>query len=287
MTDQQDLAAAPAYRETMEKLEKIKHVSARGTDYWRAREIYQILGYAEWRNFEMLIQRAKEASDGVKIPAENHFVATNKMVGLGSGAARRVSDLFLTRWACYLIAMNGEPSKPEIAAAQAYFAVQTRRMELRDQEDAQLAHDERRLELRERVTQSAKRVSRAAANAGVRSSSQGIFHDRRYRGLYNASLKELKQKKGVGDKENLMDRAGPMELSANDFQMNLAAEVIDREKIQDEARAIQRNHDVAVRVRKVIEESGSTLPEDLPIEPPIRVVKQRVKSARKKLPKPD
>lgn len=286
MADEHDLTAAPAYRATMETLEKMKRVSARGTDFWRAREIYETLGYAEWRNFETLIQRAQEASGGAGIDPENHFVATTKMVELGSGAARRVPDLFLTRWGCYLIAMNGEPSKPEIAAAQAYFAVQTRRMELRDQEDAQLAHDQRRLELRERVTESAKEVSRVAQEAGVRNSSQGIFHDRRYRGLYDAPLKEIKRKKGIDDKESLMDRAGPMELSANDFQMNLAAEVIARENIKSEAQAIQRNYDVAARVRRVIQDSGSKLPEDLPIEPPIREIEHRVK-ARKNLPKPD
>lgn len=287
MVTNQDLSAAPAYRATMEKLKEMMHVSARGTDYWRAREIYETLGYAQWRNFETALQRAQEACEGVGVDPANHFVATSKMVELGSGAARHVPDFFLTRTACYLIAMNGEPSKPEIAAAQAYFTVQTRRMELRDQEDTQLAHDERRLELRERVTESAKLVSSVAAAAGVRSSSQGLFHDRRYRGLYKAPLKEVKRKKGIGEKENLMDRAGPMELSANDFQMNLAAAVIDREKIKSEQQAIQRNYEVAARVRRVIEESGSMLPEDLPVEPPIREIEQRVKRVRKKLPKPD
>jgi DNA-damage-inducible protein D len=286
MDSSNDLTAVPAYHATMERLEQLKHVSARGTDYWRAREICDVLGYVEWRNFEIVLQRAIEACEGVGVRPPNHFVETTKMVILGSGAERRVPDFFLSRSASYLIAMNGDPSKPEIAAAQAYFAVQTRRMELRDHEDAQLAHDQRRLELRGRVTESAKRVSKVAQNAGVRNSSQPFFHDARYRGLYNAPLKDVKQKKGLTEKENLMDRAGPMELSANDFQMNLAAQVIEREGINQEPQAIARNREIAARVRHVIAETGSILPEDLPVEPPIKMIEARLKGS-KTLPKPD
>jgi DNA-damage-inducible protein D len=207
------------------------------------------------------------------------------MVVLGSGAKRNVVNYFLSRAACYLIAINGDPSKPEVAAAQAYFAVQTRRMEIRDQQGQALSEDQRRLELRSRVKTSFKRVSAAAKGAGVGNHMQPIFHDARYRGLYGAPLKAVRRKKGIPEAENMLDRAGPLELSANDFQMNLAAEVITREGIQGEQRAIDTNEAVGTRVRKVIEESGSPLPEDLPVEPPIKEVETRVKT-RNKLPKP-
>ena len=267
------LEAAPAYRQTMDRLRALKRVTPKGVDYWIAREVCEVLGYT-WEGFGAVLDRAQAACAGNGADPANHFRRTSKMVRLGSGAERKIADFFLSRGACDLIAMNGDPAKPEIAAAQAYFAVQTRRMEIRDEADEQLVNDLRRLELRGRVTEAVKKVSAIAQAAGVRNSSQPFFHDARYRGLYNAPLKEVKRKKGLLDKENLMDRAGPMELSMNDFQMNLAADVIAREKIsKNEPRAIARNRQVAERVRAVVAESGGTPPENLPAEPPIKEAK--------------
>jgi DNA-damage-inducible protein D len=284
MTEPIDLTVMPAYRSTMERLETLKHVTATKKEYWLAREIYPALGYT-WEGFEGVITRAMDACSGVGIAAENHFRHTSTMVVLGSGAKRNVVNYFLSRAACYLVAINGDPSKPEVAAAQAYFAVQTRRMEIRDQQEQALSEDQRRLELRRRVKTSLERVSEAAKGAGVRNRMQPIFHDARYRGLYGAPLKAVRRKKGIPEAENMLDRAGPLELSANDFQMNLVAEVITREGIRGEQRVIDTNETVGARVRKVIEESGSPLPEDLPIEPPIKEIETRVR-ARNKLLKP-
>jgi DNA-damage-inducible protein D len=268
----------------MERLEALKHLTTTEKEYWLAREIYPALGYT-WEGFEGVITRAMDACSGVGILPENHFRHTSTMVVLGSGAKRNVVNYFLSRAACYLVAINGDPSKPEVAAAQAYFAVQTRRMEIRDQQEQALSEDQRRLELRRRVKTSLERVSEAAKGAGVRNRMQPIFHDARYRGLYGAPLKAVRRKKGIPEAENMLDRAGPLELSANDFQMNLVAEVITREGIRGEQRVIDTNETVGARVRKVIEESGSPLPEDLPIEPPIKEIETRVR-ARNKLLKP-
>jgi DNA-damage-inducible protein D len=284
MTEGADITVTPAYRSTMERLEALKHVTATKKEYWLAREIYPALGYT-WEGFEGVIKRAMDSCSGVGILPENHFRHTSTMVVVGSNAKRNVVNYFLSRAACYLIAINGDPSKPEVAAAQAYFAVQTRRMEIRDEQEQALSEDQRRLELRGRVKTSFKRVSAAAKEAGVRNRMQPVFHDARYRGLYGAPLRAVRQKKGLPEAENLLDRAGPLELSANDFQMNLAAEVITREGVRGEQRAIDINETVGARVRKVIEESGSPLPEDLPVEPPIKEIETRVKAGNK-LPKP-
>jgi DNA-damage-inducible protein D len=268
-----ELTDLPAYRSTMDRLEQAKRISRLGEDYWYAREIMPVLGYETWRRFEETLERARASLIGNGIDPSHHFAETGKMVELGSASQRRLVDYYLSRAACYLVAMNGDPSKPEIAAAQAYFAIQTRRMEV---EDA-LSEDEKRLNLRDKVRQSHKRVSRVAQQAGVRSHMQGVFHDARVQGLYGMSLKDLKAARGLNPGEQIFDRAGPLELSANDFRMNLAADVIRKENVQGEQPAIRRNKEVAVRVRNTITQSGGTLPEKLPLAPPIREVEKRLR----------
>ncbi len=275
------LVGMPAYRQTIEQLERIKRVTGDGTEYWMARDVGPILGYAAWREFEAVIARARDAFAGNRVDASHHIVLTHKMMGLGNSGQRRLDDHFLSKAACYLIAMNGDPSKPVIAAAQAYFVIQTQRME----QVEELSEDAKRLALRDKVKQSVKRVSGVAQEAGVRSQMQGVFHDARYQGLYGMGLRELKRFKGLKDNEQLFDRAGPLELSANDFQMNLAADVIKREKIKGEQAAIARNKTVATHVRNTITQSQGTLPEKLPLEPPIKEVQKRLK-AQGKLPPP-
>jgi DNA-damage-inducible protein D len=266
----QELEKLPEYQATMEKLEVVKHTTSTGKDFWRAREINVILGYPAWREFEAVIERAKTACEGAQLPAANHFVPTHTMMEVGKGAQRQGDDYFLSRAGCYFIAMNGHPSKPEIAAAQAYFAIQTRRMEIADQRAA----DQQRLDMREKVTESFKKVAGVAQDAGV--VRQGIFHDARYRGLYGMPLRDVKRKKGVSEKENVLDRAGALELSANDFQMLLAAEVISTKGIQGEAAATSINERVGRQVRETMKKEGATLPESLPIEPPIAEVRKRL-----------
>ncbi len=232
--------------------------------------------------FEGVIERAREAMTKIGVDASQQIVGTNKRVGR-TGTPHR-ADFFLTRGACYLVAMNGDPSKSEVAAAQAYFATQTRKME--QQEEPQ-SDDVKRLELREKVTGSMKKVSGVAQAAGVESSRQGIFHVQRYLGLYNARSAEVKAAKGLKRDENLFDRAGPLELSAHDFQMNLAADIISKEGVRGDKAAIQKNLEVAQQVRKTIAESGGTMPEALPLTEHIANVRKRVTGRRTKaLPKP-
>lgn len=277
-----DLSTTSEYRETIQRLEEAKHLSAEGGEFWLAREIHAVLGYQTWDKFEPVVDRAAAALHANGIDPSHHIAQTSKMMEVGGGALREGVDYFLSRAACRLIAMNGDPTKPQIAASQAYFLVQTHRMEIEEQR----ADDEKRLELREKVAQSHRLVSGVAQEAGVSSRMQGVFHDARYQGLYGMSLKEVKVRKGLSEKEQLYDRAGAMELSANDFQMNLAAEVIQKEGIKGEARTIQRNKAVAADVRRVMREQGATLPENLPLVEPIAAVRKREK-ARKKIAKPN
>lgn len=260
------------YQSTMSRLEGAKRTSSRGTDFWFAREIQELLGYDDWRNFAGVVERAATSLQSAGVSPSHHIVETTTMMGVGKSAQRRAADFFLSRAACYLIAMNGDPAKVEIAAAQAYFAVTTRAKEVEDE----IGPDEKRLELREKVTDSFKAVSRAAHNAGVPSPKLGVFHDARYQGLYGASRRDVMRSKGLGEKDNPFDRMGALELSANDFQMNLAAETMRSEGIKGEAAAIRKNKQVAEKVRKTMIDSGSPPPEELPVAEPIKNVRKRL-----------
>ena len=272
-----DLPQDIEIQHTMTCLEELRRKSSRGAEFWFAREIQGVLGYAGWRNFEKVIHRARSSMKTNGVPPSHHIVEVNKMVGVGKGGRSHEGDFFLSRAACYLIAMNGDPSKLEIAAAQSYFAVQTRAREI----ESTLTEDEKRLELREKVKKSFKAVSGAAKEAGVENSKQPIFHNARYQGLYGMSGKDMKTTKGIEQADNPFDYMGALELSANDFQMNLATETLHTEDIQGEVKAILKNREVAKKVRKTMIESGSRPPEELPISEPIKSVAKRLGSKTK------
>lgn len=265
-----ELQKTPMYRHTMHRLEQEKRTTSQGDEYWLAREIYKILGYAEWDSFQAVIVRAETAITNNGGDPSHHIRHTTKMVGLGGGAKRRVPEAFLSRGACYLIAMNGDPSKPEIAGAQQYFAIQARTAELAQNE----AVDRKRIELREKVKEATKRVSNVAKDAGVE--RYALFHNARFQGLYNMNKSEVDRVKGLQG-ENLFDRAGALELAAHEFQMQLAATKIVNEGISGEEKAIAANLEVAKDVRRTVSKQGVEL-EKLPLErEPIREVQKRLK----------
>ena len=274
---------AQPHRHTMERLEAAKRVTEDGIDYWFARDIGPILGYPTWQNFEPAITRAEEALRASGRDPSHQIMPTHRMMERGGGAQTEGRDYFLTRGASYLIAMNGEPSKPEVAAAQIYFAAKARQMEVIEEKSA----DQKRLDAREKVSVAHRLVSGVAQDAGVQSRMQAVFHGARFQGLYRMTRAEVAAAKGLRDGENLLDRAGALELSMHEFQMNLAAEVIAKEGIKSQQGAIDRNKRVAAEVRQAVINSRGRAPEDIAVEPEsISAVKKRLKAQAKAIEGP-
>lgn len=250
--------------------EDIKKIDEEGVEYWMARELMSLLGYSEWRNFEEVINRAAQACMNSGQNVDNHFVGVNKMVRVGSNAPRKVNDWKLDRYACYLIAQNGDSRKTEVASAQTYFAIQTRRQELFDQ----LAESEKRLYIRGEVSEQNKRLFSTAKKSGV--SNFGLFNDAGYKGLYGKSLLEVEQEKGIKRGE-LLDRAGATELAANLFRITQTDEKLKKDNIQGEREASSAHNMIGGKVRQTIKDIGGVLPEELPAEKHIRELERELK----------
>jgi DNA-damage-inducible protein D len=260
--------------------EDMKMTNEHGAEYWSARDIQPLLGYDQWRRFDNAVKKAQTSCEQSGNDCDHHFASAGKMVELGSGSERKVTDYHLSRFACYLIAQNGDPRKPEIAHAQRYFAVQARRQELSDAHAADLE----RLELRKQAGEEFKNLSGAARAAGVTNPMFGVFHDAGYKGMYGGLGRDaIRRKKGVAEKENLMDRMDTTELAANQFRMTQAREKLARDGVRTEQRAIQTHEQVGKEVRAAIQRIGGTLPEHIPPAEPIKVVEKRLKGAKPKL----
>jgi len=266
--------------QTIKRLDAAKKLTKNGGEYWMAREIQPILGYERWENFHNVINKARMACESSGIEPDNQFRDITKKVTVGSGAMVPQVDYFLTRYACYLIAMNGDSTtKPEIATAQTYFAVQTRRQEIQDR----LTADEKRLQLRDRVKSANKNLNSAAKQAGVQ--RYALFHDAGYRGLYEMGLADIKRKKGLLEKEDLLDRAGRAELATNEFRITQTEVKLVRDKITNEKDAMETHREVGREVRATIRKLNGIMPEDLPTEPSIKKLAQARKKETTKITK--
>ncbi|WP_345106473.1 DNA damage-inducible protein D [Mucilaginibacter panaciglaebae] len=260
---------------TQNKFESIKHLNDIGQEYWSARELFKVLEYLKWDKFLNVINKAKDACKNSGQDSEYHFPRVEKMVSIGSGANRDIGDLHLSRYACYLIIQNSDPSKEVVALGQTYFTIQTRKQELLEQAFEQLKNeDEKRLFLRKEMTEHNKQLADAAKDAGViQPWEYAIFQNHGYMGLYNGlGAKEIQAKKGLKKSQNILDHMGSTELAANLFRATQTEEKLRREKIKGKTKANQAHFEVGKKVRQTIIELGGTLPENLPTEDSIKKV---------------
>jgi len=264
--------------------DSIKQINPYSMEYWSARDLMPLLGYGKkWQNFEEVIKKAIIACTQTGNIAGDHFTNASKMVSLGSGSQRSLADYNLSRFACYLIAQNGDPHKPEIAAAQAYFAVSTRAYEIHQLREEQKARLEKRLD----VIQSYKQLGKAAQNAGVNSESFGIFIDAGYLGLHRLTLQDLKKYKGISEDEEYLDRITRKELSAIDFKNTQTEDRLIRDQVTGLDDAVQTHYFVGDQVRKAIEAMYGPMPEDLPSAPSIRKMVEELNRKKKRVLKPE
>lgn len=254
-----ELIRHPAARHTMQRMEDAKRNNAAGDEFWLARDVAKILNYEDFRNFLGVVERARQSLLAEGQNLSHHIVETTTVVRERGGVKERGQEYFLSRGACYLIAMNGDPTKPEVAGAQMYFAIQTRRAELEIG-----GHAHKRLESRERVRKAAKRVSDVANDKGVKHFA--LFHNARYEGLYEQSSRQVHLDKGVPENESLLDYAGPLELAAHAFQMELASEKLAADWRSGEDHAIKTNREVGESVRRTMIAEVGHGPEKLALE---------------------
>ena len=267
--------------------ERIKRVSAEGHESWSARDLARVLESSVFRNFQPVIEKAKEACVKSGHIVADHFAEIRNMVDIGSGAQRGLEDWELSRYASYLIIQNADPSKPLVALGQSYFAVQTRRQEMADEEA--LKEDKTRLLLRAEMKKHNKNLAGAAKQAGVvQPVDYAIFMDHGYRGLYGGmSVRDVQARKRLKPKEHLLDRMGSTELAANLFRATQTEEKLRRENVRNKDQANRIHEAVGRTVRRTIHELGGTMPENLPVAENIKKVesreKKRLKAEQKKL----
>ena len=265
----------------------IKHIDEYGNEYWLARELQEILQYTQWRNFQKVISTAQIACKISQQCVADHFAEVSKMITLAKGAQRKVIDYRLTRYACYLIVMNGDPRKEVIALGQTYFAVKTRQQELAELYD-RLSEDEKRLFIRGDIKQKNMLLAEAAHKAGIITNQEyATFQDAGYRGLYGRmTARDIAEHKGLTNGEEILDYMGGEELAANLFRITQTEAKMRREGTSTPTEANAAHYQVGKAVRETIAGLGGTMPEELPT--PDKSIKELEAEQRKQIkPKKD
>ena len=261
--------------------ENIKHVNEYGQEFWYARELQPLLEYSQWRRFAEAIERAKTACANSGHDVEEHFADVGKSSEMPKGGVRIIEDFMLSRYACYLIVMNGDPRKEVIALGQTYFAVKTRQQELIEDYE-KLTEEQKRLAIRNEMKRHNIALAEAAHEAGVMQPiDYAVFQNYGYMGLYNGlKAQEIKERKGLKKSQNILDFMGSTELAANLFRATQTEEKLRRENIKGKSEANQTHYEVGKKVRQTIADLGGTMPEDLPT--PEKSTKQIEKEQEKK-----
>ena len=267
------------YNEKM--FEEIKHIDDYGNEYWEARELMYLLEYSKWENFHKVIKRAMIACETSNNNVFEHFPEFRKPIVGGNGNIQNVIDYHLSRYACYLIVQNANPRKKSVALGQTYFAVQTRKMEITEEEFSKLSEDEKRLYTRINVKNKNKFLFDTARKSGVTNFAK--FNDYGYKGLYNGeTAKQIANRKGIdSQKEDILDYMGSTELAANLFRITQTDDVLKIKNVDNEDDACITHHNVGRAVRKTIEEIGGIMPENLPT--PEKSIKDLEKEELKKI----
>jgi DNA-damage-inducible protein D len=252
--------------------EEIKRTNEYQSEYWSARQLAKALEYKDYRNFETVLKKAKEACKNSGQSVKDHFGDVTDMIEVGKTASREITDTHLSRYACYLVVQNADPSKGIVALGQTYFAIQTRKQEVQEQ----LIEDQKRLFLRGEVTTHNKHLAETASKAGVK--NYGVFTNYGYMGLYGGrKVQDIHKQKKLKKSQKILDHMGSEELAANLFRATQTDAKIKREEIQGEARANQAHYNVGKKVRETISELGGTMPEKLPTPDGVGRAKTRVK----------
>ena len=243
--------------------DSIKHIDELGNEYWSARELQKALDYTEWRKFEGVIKKAMNACKGSKYNVNDHFVGADKTINMPKGAQKEINDYKLSRYACYLIAQNGDSRKKVIALAQTYFAVQTRKQELTEEKYNRLSETEKRFYQRDLTKKANYTLNQTANKYGVKNFAK--FHNYGYKGLYNGeTADDIFKRKGLRYREDILDNMGSDELIANLFRISQTNQKLNKDNILGENHANKAHYKMGKDIRNFIKKQGGTMPEDLP-----------------------
>lgn len=260
--------------------EQIRQTDANGNEFWMARILAKVLDYTDFRNFKAVIERAIEACKNSNNKVDEHIVETNEVLLAGQGAKHSYTSYKLSRYACYLIVQNADPSKEVVALGQTYFAVQTRLQEIKQMQEynALTSEEEKRLFLRKEMSTHNIYLAAAAKNAGVQDGlDYAIFQNHGYAGLYGGlDAKGIHKKKDLKKSQHILDHMGSTELAANLFRATQTEDKLRNENIEGKQKANQTHFEIGKKVRQTIKEIGGTMPENLPVEGSIKSVQKKL-----------